>query len=291
MTSINVVVAKKNSSDLAAAITGKSDLSRLTMKKEEYNFSAIQQQRVAQEQADLKARELNFVANEGLAIKKTFSVIHDGKAFHKLLESELGLDKKSWSYDERLLRVDLTTGFPAVDPTTKHNYREVVLAEPITQYTVFDSKADNARFVVISGTTKTTYMIIRPGLSFSFVIDQSSLTPEEAVINLYTSNLNKGPLVFQKTAKLLPLFFNQLFRAVYKEPTILSMVIRHVSGSEVRVKLYVGSDDSSKDMISVCGQVFDVKLNEYPGQQINRGYFGEKKKADGYKPASVAEDV
>jgi len=277
---------------------GKKDLSKLTMKEGDYSYydtpmgkESLRQMAEKQSQTLVDNESSGaMLANKhhsalNLILQKEISVLAQGKNFHKSMEASLGLDAVFCkSSAERILRISIETGMPVLEETSKRTYREVTLYQPIVSYTMFKTEDGNARFICIGCTNKTVYMIVRKELAYSFVIDMSSLTTKEAVKNLYVSNLNKGPVVFQKTAKLLNGFFDRLFAATWQEPTILTFDAKHISGDTVVVKLYLDPITPANNMMSVNGWVYDVQLNEFPSKQINRGY--NIKKKDGARNTS-----
>lgn len=249
-------------------------IASLTMKEGDYNFNDTA---MAQHGLQLMAEKVQPVIYGNLHLQKEISVLAQGKNFHKTMEASLGLTAAFCKLNvPRVLRVSVETGMPQ-DGHSQAPYREVMLHQPIVSYSMFKNDDGTARFICIGCTNKTVYMIIRKELAYSFIIDMSSLTAKEAVKNLYISNLNKGPVVFGKTSRLLNSFFDRLFPAVYTEPTILNFEAKHISGDTVTVKLYFDPIDQSNNMLSVNGYVFDVELNEFPSKQINRGYNIKKK--------------
>lgn len=251
-------------------------LAHLTMKEGDYLFHSTPMGKIGTEiAAKLHA---NRLFSSALTLKKELSVLDLGKNFHKAMQKELGLSVAFCRQNqERMLRINIETGMPELDPQAKHAYREVVLVQPIVSYTMFETADGTSRFICIGCTNKTVYMIVREELAYSFVIDMSSLNAKEAVKNLYVSNLNKGPIVFQKTTKLLDNFFLNLFSATFSENTLLEFEVVHISGNKVNAKLYLHPRKPEANMFSVNGWVYDVLLDEFPGKQINRGYNIRKK--------------
>lgn len=256
------------------SISVSKKLTHLTMKEGDYNYNDT-----AMAQVGLHKTAMQIAAKMAgnLILQKEISILAHGKNFHKTMEASLGLTAEYCKLNvPRVLRINIETGMPQ-DGNTQAPYREVMLHQPIVSYSMFKNDDGAARFICIGCTNKTVYMIIRKELAYSFIIDMSSLTAKEAVKNLYISNLNKGPVVFGKTSRLLNSFFDRLFPAVYPEPTILNFEAKHISGDTVTVKLYFDPIDQSNNMLSVNGYVFDVQLNEFPSKQINRGYNIKKK--------------
>lgn len=258
------------------------DIGNLTM-KDEYDF---QKSAMGQASIEIAATKHHYaITPNNLVLQKEISVLAHGKNFHKAMDASLGLTAEFCkSSEERQLNISIETGMPEFDPTAKRTFRTVNLFQPIVSYSMFKTEDGNARFICIGCTNKTVYMIVRKELAYSFVIDMSSLTAKEAVKNLYVSNLNKGPVVFEKTGKLLNGFFERLFTAVYHEPTIIAFDAKHISGDSVAIKLYFDPAHPDNNMMSVNGWVYDVQLNEFPSKQINRGY--NIKKKDGVRNPS-----
>lgn len=214
------------------------------------------------------------IEDPSLLLVKEISVLGEGKYFHKTMERELGLSAQFCrSSSERTLRINIESGKPDFDPNTNHSrFREVTLYQPIVSYTVFETTQKDVRFICIGCTNKTVYMIVKEDLAYSFVVDMSSLTGKEAVKNLYASNLNKGPILYEKTATLLPSFFDRLFAATFTEPTVLEFKTLHISGVLLPMRLYYHPQKPELNMLSICGWVHDINLNAFPGRQINRAY-------------------
>lgn len=221
-----------------------------------------------------------MIPQSKLVVKIAYSIVKDGKQFHRLAQTELGLTMNDCkSFDSRVVRVDINKGIINPAQNDKKAFRDLTLEDPIVSYTLFETEDGRSRFLAIGCTGKTVYMIMRKDLSYSFVIDVSSLNPLEAVTNLYVSNLNKGQASFTKTAGLLGNFFENLFSAVLDDRTILAFDVTRFSGTVADVRLYVNPKDHTEDMISVNNYVFDVELNKFPGRQIARGDTKPKKAA------------
>lgn len=219
-----------------------------------------------------------MIPQSRLVVKTDYSVVKDGKQFHRLAQTELGLTPYDCkSFETRVVRVDINKGVINPALTDKKSFRDLTLEDPIVSYTLFETEDGRSRFLAIGCTGKTVYMIIRKDLSYSFVIDVSSLNPLEAVTNLYISNLNKGQASFNKTAGLLSNFFENLFSAVLEDRTILAFEVTRFSGTIANVRLYVNPKDHTENMLSVNNYVFDVELNKFPGRQIARGDTKPKK--------------
>lgn len=253
---------------------GKKDPSKLTMKAE-YAFSASP---MGQESLRIQAEcHAGAIELSNLFLQKEISILAQGKNFHKTMEASLGLTGAFCKLNvPRVLRINIETGMPQ-DGNSQAPFREVMLHQPIVSYSMFKNKDGSARFICIGCTNKTVYMIIRKELAYSFIIDMSSLTTKEAVKNLYISNLNKGPVVFGKTSRLLNGFFDRLFTATFREPCVMPFEAKHISGETVQGKLYFDPDKPANNMLSINGYVFDVQLNEFPSKQINRGHNIKKK--------------
>jgi hypothetical protein len=75
-------------------------------------------------------------------------------------------------------------------------------------------------------------------------------------------------------------FFERLFAATFNELTVLSFDTKHLSGDNLPMKLYLDPQKPTNNMLSVCGWVYDVDINDFPGRQINRAYNIKKKEAE-----------
>lgn len=270
--------AKKKPAKKAAAVPEtKVKVAAKTPPKEEAKEAVVAKN--GAHKAPSKAPQyIPMIPQSKLVVKIAYSMVKDGKQFHRLAQAELGLTANDCkSFDSRIVRVDINKGIINPDLTDKKSFRDLTLEDPIVSYTLFETEDGRSRFLAIGCTGKTVYMIIRKDLSYSFVIDVSSLNPLEAVTNLYISNLNKGQASFNKTAGLLSNFFENLFSAVLEDRTILAFEVTRFSGTVANVRLYVNPKDHTENMLSVNNYVFDVELNKFPGRQIARGDTKPKK--------------
>jgi hypothetical protein len=196
----------------------------------------------------------------------------DGEAFSLL--SDLGIDKEfAQSTEERTLVVLSQTGKPSFrTPAEENSDRvvKVVLNHPIISYGMIEGNNGDFRLVTIGCTERTHYVVVRGSVSFTFYVPRSSITIEEAVFELLTNNLIKGPRIYEKTAAIIADFFPKIMSAVHSELTILRTTIRSADKLDLPCKIYIDPEDASKNMISVDGYVYAYDLNEYPKSQINR---------------------
>lgn len=188
----------------------------------------------------------------------------------KLLE-EVGIDKEfASSSEERILGVETHTGKPTYLAATKDIIIDVALSYPIISYGMVVGDNGNFRLVTIGCTQRTHYVVMRGSVSFTFYIARSSLTVEEAVFELLTNNLIKGPRLYEKTAVILTDFFERLMTAVYTDLTILKTTIRTADKLDLPCKIYFDPEAPKDTMISVDGYVYGYDLNVYPKAQINK---------------------
>lgn len=252
------------------------DLNNLKMKEGDYAYYETPMGKESMKRmAEKQAKHLT-----DLRLVKDISTLNNGKTFHQDLHEAVGIDPVfAKGHDPRVLRIDIRTGMAVNDDTPKRWYREVILQTPIVSYSLLQTNDGQVGFAIIGCTTTTTYMFLRDDLAYSFQIETSSLNAQEAILKLYSSNLSKGRGLFIRSASLIPGFFWKAFSAVHQLPVKLNFQVLHSSGNQVAMGLYLDPRDHSKCMVSANGWVFPIDLNEFPLQQISRGY-NMKAKAD-----------
>lgn len=197
----------------------------------------------------------------------------DGENFSLL--SDLGIDKAfAQSTEERVLRVIAITGKPTFRELTPNTSRDgivnVTLHHPIISYGMIQSDSGDFRLVTIGCTERTHYVVVRGCVSFTFYVPRSSITVEEAVFELLSNNLIKGPRIYEKTAAIIGDFFPKIMSAVYKDLTILRTTIRTADKLDLPCRIYFDPENHDDARISVDGYVYGYDLNVYPKAQINR---------------------
>lgn len=210
---------------------------------------------------------------EPIVFEKVFeyTALENGNAFRELMAEQLGLfDGRKSLRSNRFLTIDPVTCKPAVNYS--ENNMDILIDSTVVMYTMLEAKNYKLRVAMIGTTKRTAFVISRPEGAYFFLFDQSSINAKEAVINLYVNNLNKGCARFTKTLAAGPGFMQALFECVNDDLTVYPFTIRHSTGTAVSSRLYLDPDNSSNNMLSVSGMVYDVDLNEYPTHQIRRGY-------------------
>lgn len=242
----------------------------MSMKQGDYNYYDTPMGKES-----LKIMAAKQVARDGdLRLIKDISTVNNGKTFHKdLLEAVNIPGNIARANEERTIRIDIRTGMLVDDPAAdKRRSREVVLTSPIMSYTLMQTNDGKVGFAIIGCTDRTVYMFLRDDLAYSFAINEVCLSAQEAVLKLYIDNVNKGKGLFARSASLIPGFFWKAFSAVHPVQILLNFDVLHSSGNPVKARLYLDPHHHEKCMLSVNGWVFGVDLNEYPLQQLSRGY-------------------
>lgn len=171
----------------------------------------------------------------------------------------------------RNLAIDITNGFPLED-AVGWPHRVVELEGTLGMYAIIEHhEPEQFRLVMLGCGERTVYMVIKPNLAYSFVLDSVSLTAKDAVLNLYAHQLDKGQGLFNSTLAIHQDLFYKLFAAVIFEPRYLEFKIHHIKGALMDMRLYLFPQEPDKNMLSSNGWVFDVNLSEFPGKQISRG--------------------
>lgn len=208
-----------------------------------------------------------------LVLKHSFDTREGYKSFNRDMV-DLGFTRPFiQAKDKRNLAIDITSGYPMSAPVG-WPHRTVELEGAIGMYSIIEH-AENPelfRLVVIGCGERTVYLVIKPKLAYSFVLDAVSLSAAEAVLNLYAHQLDKGNGLFNTTLDILPDIFYKLFAATVFDSTALEFKIHHIKGAQMFMRLYLFPQFPDKNMLSSNGWVFDVNLSEFPGKQISRGY-------------------
>lgn len=214
--------------------------------------------------------------NTVFKVELDLSALNQGKDFQPLMHEHIGLMPAFVASDvRRCLSIDISTGKPAYR-ADKRNLM-VPFEDPIVLYSILVAEDGKTRVVIIGTTARTYYLIGKERTGYFFIIAESSVDTKEAVINLYDNNLNKGPDVFNRTQDVTPGFFSALFKSVFDELLVYQFTVKTSGGTPVSARLYIDPNDSTRNMISVCGWVQDLELDVYPGTQIQRGYFSRPK--------------
>lgn len=209
-------------------------------------------------------------------VELDLSALNQGKDFQGMMHTHVGLMPAFVASDvRRCLSIDVNTGKPAYR-ADKRNLM-VPFEDPIILYSILVAEDASTRIVIIGTTTRTYYLIGKERTGYFFIIAESSVDLKEAVINLYENNLNKGPEVFNRTQEAAPGFFSALFKVVFDDLLVHQFTVKSLGGTPVAARVYINPHDSSRDMISVSGWVQGLDLDNYPSEQIQRGYFGRPK--------------
>lgn len=207
-----------------------------------------------------------------LYLSQHVAMYYEQKAFYQAMNEKFNLPRSfCGSSEERTLCIDIRTGFPFRPSEEKIPKRDVTLTGGLIMYGLFESRSQDFRLAVLGCSDTTIFMVIKPDLAYSFVLDMPSMTPAEAVRNLYITNLNKGNGMYENTMGILPGLFYKLFAAVYPDDIILNFNIYHIKGALMNMRLYLAPQDPERCALSSNGWVFEVNLNEFPGKQISRG--------------------
>jgi hypothetical protein len=226
-----------------------------------------------QSQAKKNQISHNYVASPLAIVLQATNHPCDDEAFSLL--SDLGIDNDfAQSTEERTLGVVTRTGKPTFrahlheDPADR--VLKVVLEHPIISYGMIEGNKGDFRLITIGCTERTHYVVVRGSVSFTFYIPRSSITIEEAVFELLTNNLIKGPRIYEKTAAIIADFFPKIMSAVHQDLTILRTTIRTADKLDLPCRIYFDPENHDDCRISVDGYVYGYDLNEYPKAQINR---------------------
>lgn len=220
-----------------------------------------------------KPRETIVIDNlNQLKVKHSFDTRYGYKGFNASM-AEIGFTRDFIKSPKlRTLAIDITSGYPLAAATT-WPHRIVELEGAISMYTIIEHEdPEQFRLVMIGCGERTVYLVIKPKLAYSFVLDAVSLDATEGVLNLYAHQLDKGNGLFTSTIGILDDLFYKLFAAVVDSPTLQTFQIRHIKGDVMKMKLYLFPQQPDKNMLSSNGWVFDVHLSEFPGKQISRGF-------------------
>ena len=230
-------------------------------------------------QTKAKKHELSHQGISATPLKVVIQATSLEEAFREDLDfsllSDMGIDTAfARSTEERVLRVVARTGKPTfrdrIDDTHTDPVVSVTLNQPIISYGMMEGSNGDFRFITIGCTEQTHYVVVRGIVSFTFYVPRSSITIEEAVFELLTNNLIKGPRIYEKTAAIIGDFFPKIMTAVYDELTILKTTIRTADKLDLPCRIYFDPENPADAMISVDGYVYGYDLNVYPKQQINR---------------------
>lgn len=227
-------------------------------------------------QTKAKKHEISHRGISGDPLQIIVQAMHlenDGEEF--CLLSDIGIsDEFARSTEERTLRVVARTGAPTfidrLEDTHTDPVISVVLSHPIVSYGMMEGSNGDFRFITIGCTEQTHYIVVRDIVSFTFYVPRPSTTIEEAVFELLTNNLLKGPRIYEKTAAIIGDFFPRIMTAVHDDLTILRTTIRTADKLDLPCRIYFDPENPADSMISVDGYVYKYNLNVYPKSQINR---------------------
>lgn len=195
----------------------------------------------------------------------------DGGGKDSMLITDLGLEESFiHASGARVLEVFVHTGKPKLDPNGPGPVVRVNLEHPIVSYNMLVGDNGNFRMVTIGCTERTHYVVMRGNISFAFYVPRSSMTMQDAVLELLFTNLLKGPRIYVKTAIIIHKFFEKIMACVFPDPVILTTTIRSIEQHEMPCRIYFDPDDIEGTMISIDGYVYGYDLNTYPKSQINK---------------------
>lgn len=182
------------------------------------------------------------------------------------------------SYEDRKTHISTATGLPVEQPPEKTTGTasvnriavEVLISRPIISFNMIVGDNNNFRFISIGCTDRTHYIIVRGNISFTFYVPSSSVTPRDAVHELLTNNLVKGPCVYLKSSTIIQDFFELILAAVYPEAGMYQTVIKTADDMVLPCRVYFDPAKPKDSSISIAGYVYPFDLNRYPRTQLNK---------------------
>lgn len=160
-------------------------------------------------------------------------------------------------------------------PADKKVTHKVELEGQIQSYGRFeqvhkqDSDAFRMAYIV---TSVATFFVVGHGPKiWSFRIDGTYGTPQDVVAAYFFNRVNAGPRAFDSNVAMYPDFWEHMFAAVFDEPTIFNGHTLNITRQFVPSKLYYSPGKPAENILSVGGFCFNINLNEFPRQQVNRG--------------------
>lgn len=196
---------------------------------------------------------------------------HPSKDGESTLITDLGIDPAFIADPSpRTLEVCVFTGRPKTDLDAPGATIKVMLEHPMISYNMMVGDNGNFRMLAIGCTERTHFAIVRSYASFAFYVPRSSMTMQDAILELLYNNLIKGPKIYDKSASIIHNFFEKALQAIFPDPVILTTVITSVEGHEMPCRIYFDPEDPKEAMISIDGYVYGFNVNEYPKPQINR---------------------
>lgn len=182
------------------------------------------------------------------------------------------------SYEDRKTHISTATGLPVEQPPEKTTGTasvnriavEVLISRPIISFNMIVGDNNNFRFISIGCTDRTHYIIVRGNISFTFYVPSSSVTPRDAVHELLTNNLVKGPCVYLKSSTIIQDFFEMIMSAVYPERGVYQTIIKTANDMILTCRVYFDPAKPKDSGISIAGYMYSFDLNSYPRTQLNK---------------------
>lgn len=171
---------------------------------------------------------------------------------------------------DRTLEVYIHTGRPKVNPDAPGPSIKVMLKYPMISYNMIVGDHGNFRMIAIGSTERTHFAFVRGKISFAFYVPRSSVTMEDAIMELLYNNLIKGPRAYEKTASIIDNFYEKVLQCIFPDPVVLNTIITSFEGEEMPCRIYFDSEAPDDAMISIGGYVYGYNVNQYPRDQIQR---------------------
>lgn len=201
--------------------------------------------------------------------KKSLKFVLDTGPNEKNLE-ELGMNRDfQRDTKNRMLEVNILTGLPAQQGQDVPVHA-IYITGPIIAFGVIATIGGDFRLSTICTQASTTYLVMVGKKCFHFVYDKTARSGRDALEQLFTECLNRGPRGYENNNTMIPDFWDKLLTLLFPEGGILEFGLHTRERDYVPSRLYFtpGAKDHT---LSVGGLCYNLVFDKFPRESINKG--------------------